>query len=200
MKLDLIGLAVTHLIGNSKVKMSGYAWFGQNRTSLHFRAKKGSGGVGFLVRNSLFNQFYIHVNVWEDSYEDILWLELKDKQNSQILRVCVCYLVLEISTRNINPQDYFDRLLCQIHVFQKDSDLMAFGDFNSRIGDSEDFIPGVDNLPPRNTVDFQKNTYCNIFLDFLISTNLCVLNGRNFDTNDFTYVSTQGGASVFDYC
>ena len=77
---------------------------------------------------------------------------------------------------------------------------MVFGDFNSRIGDSEDFIPRVDNLPPRNTVDFQKNTYCDIFLDFLICTNLCVLNGRNFDTNDFTYVSTQGGASVVDYC
>ena len=183
---------------SDKVKMSGYTWFGQNRTSLHFRAKKGSGGVGFLVRNILFNQFYI--NVCEDSYEGILWLELKDKQNSQILRACVCYLVPEFSTRNINPQDYFDRLLCQIHVYQKDSDLMVFVDFNSRIGDSEDFIPGVDNLPPRNTVDFQKNTYCDIVLDFLICTNLHVLNGRNFDTNDFTYVSTQGGASVVDDC
>ena len=133
LKLNLIGLAETHLIGNSKVKMSGYTWFGQNMTSLHFRAKKGSCGVGFLVRNSHFNQFYI--NVCEDSYEGILWLELKDKQNSQILRACVCYLVPEFSTRNIKPQDYFDRLLCQIHVYQKDSDLMVFGDFNSRIGD-----------------------------------------------------------------
>ena len=195
MKLDLIGLAETHLIGNRKVKMSGYTWFGQNRTSLYVRAKKGSGGVGFLVRNGLLNQLYI--NVWEDSYEDIhvVWLELKDKQNCQILRACVCYLVPEFSTRNINPQDYFDRLLCEIHVFQNDSNLMVFGDFNSRIGDSKDFIPGVDNLPPRNTVDFKKNTYCDIFLDFLICTNLCVLNGRKFDTNDFPYVSTQGGAS-----
>ena len=34
----------------------------------------------------------------------------------------------------------------------------------------------------------------------MMCTNLCVLNGRNFDKNDFTYVSTQGGASVVDYC
>ena len=93
--------------------MSGYTWFGQNRTSLHFRAKKGSGGVGFLVRNSLFNQFYI--NVCEDSYEGILWLELKDKQNSKILRACVCYLVPEFSPETLIPRtisiDYYVRFM-----------------------------------------------------------------------------------------
>ena len=172
-------------------------WFGQKRTSPYFRAKKGSGGVGFLVRNSLFNQFYI--NVCKDSFEGILWLELKDKQNSQILRTCVCYLVPEFFTRTINPQDYFERLLCQIHEFQKDSDLIVFGDFISRFWDSEDFIPGVNNLPLKNTVDFQKHSCCDIFLDFLRCTNFCVLNGLNFDTNVFTYVSTQGGAFVVDY-
>ena len=33
----------------------------------------------------------------------------------------------------------------------------------------------------------------------MMCTNLCVLNGLNFDKNDFTYVSTQGGASVVEY-
>lgn len=37
-------------------------------------------------------------------------------------------------------------------------------------------------------------------LDFLISTNFCVLYGRNSNSNGFTYISTQGGASVVDYC
>lgn len=196
--LDIIGLAETHLTRDNKVEVSGYTWFGHNRSSLHFRARKGSGGVGFLIRNNVFNDFYI--KICDDSYEGLLWLELTNKSSSEILRTCVCYLVPEFSTRNVNPQDFFDRLLCQIHTFQKDSSLMLLGDFNSRIGDSDDFIAGVDNLPARNVVDFQKNTYCDMFLDFLISTNFCVLNGRNSDTNGFTYISTQGGASVVDYC
>ena len=197
-ELDLIGLAETHLIGNSKVEIPGYTWFGQNRKSLHFRTRKGSGGVGFLVKNSLFDQYDIHV--CDDSFEGLLWLELKDKQINDILRTCVCYLVPEFSTRNVNSQEFFDRLLCQIHNFQSNSALMLLGDFNSRIGSSEDFIAGVDNLPTRNIVDFQTNSYCDTFLDFLICTNFCVLNGRNYDSNDFTYVSAQGGASVIDYC
>ena len=77
---------------------------------------------------------------------------------------------------------------------------MLLGDFNARIGESEDFIAGVDNLPPREVIDFQKNSYCDMFTDFLISTNFCILNGRGSLKNDFTYVSSNGGASVIDYC
>ena len=115
------------------------------------------------------------------------------------MRLCVCYLVPEFTTRNVNPQEYFDKLLCQIHVFQRDSNLMIFGGFNAPIGDSDNFIPGVDVLPERDIVDFQKNSYYDMFLEFLISTNFCVLNARNSVTNDFTYIA-QGGASVVDYC
>lgn len=35
--------------------------------------------------------------------------------------------------------------------------------------------------------------------DFLSNVNFCILNGRNYLHNDFTYVSTRG-ASVVDYC
>ena len=46
----------------------------------------------------------------------------------------------------------------------------------------------------------RKKSYCDIVIDFLISTNVCILNGRNFVTNDFSYLSSNGGASVVDYC
>ena len=77
---------------------------------------------------------------------------------------------------------------------------MVLGDFNARIGDSEDFISGVDFLPPRDVLDFQKNSYCDMFVDFLISTFFCILNGRMSLKNGFTYVSSNGGTSVIDYC
>ena len=51
----------------------------------------------------------------------------------------------------------------------------------------------------RDVVDFKCNSYCNTFIDFLISVNCCILNGRNFVNNDFTCISTKG-CSVVDYC
>ncbi|XP_053391507.1 uncharacterized protein LOC128554275 [Mercenaria mercenaria] len=73
------------------------------------------------------------------------------------------------------------------------------GDFNSRCGDEPDFIEGIDEIPMRNVVDFTSNEYSDIFIDFLISSNFCILNGRNHIGNDFTCIRPQG-ASVVDYC
>ncbi|CAG2228238.1 unnamed protein product [Mytilus edulis] len=75
----------------------------------------------------------------------------------------------------------------------------SFEDFNSRCGDENDYIVGVDDLCPRDVVDFKCNSYSNTFIDFLISVNCCILNGRNFVNNDYTCVSTKG-CSVVDYC
>ena len=38
-----------------------------------------------------------------------------------------------------------------------------------------------------------------IFCDFLIDTNCCIPNGRNYLVNDYTFVGPQG-SSVVDYC
>lgn len=57
----------------------------------------------------------------------------------------------------------------------------------------------VDDIPLRDTVDFLKNTYDDLMIDFLINSNCIMLNGRNDCSNDyFTSVSTKGLA-VVDY-
>ena len=38
-----------------------YKWFGHNRTTVHKRAKTGSGSVGFLIRESLSEVFDIRL-------------------------------------------------------------------------------------------------------------------------------------------
>ena len=78
-----------------------------------------------------------------------------------------------------DAQDFMDKLLCQIQEYQKDSKSMIFGDFITRLGDAVDFIAGIDKVPHREVIDFQRNSYCDILIDFLISTNMCVVNGRN---------------------
>ena len=73
------------------------------------------------------------------------------------------------------------------------------GDFNSRCGDLEDFIAGVDSIPDQNVIDYTINKEGERFCEFLIDSNCCMMNGRNCQNNDFTFISTSG-SSVIDYC
>ena len=54
-------------------------------------------------------------------------------------------------------------------------------------------------MSERNVADFKNNNYGNIFIDFLINTNMSMLNGRTSDRNDFTCISSLG-CSVIDSC
>ena len=73
------------------------------------------------------------------------------------------------------------------------------GDFNSRCGNLEDYIAGVDLIPERDVVDFTVNKDGERFYEFLIDSNCCIMNGRNYKKNDYTFISTQA-SSVVDYC
>ncbi|CAG2218028.1 unnamed protein product [Mytilus edulis] len=105
----------------------------------------------------------------------------------------------ENSTRQIDKDTFFDTLITQVYEHQNKGPFFICGDFNSRCGNESDYIEGVDNLCQRDVIDFKCNSYCNAFIDFLISVNCCILNGRNFVNNDYTCVSTKG-CSVVDYC
>lgn len=78
--------------------------------------------------------------------------------------------------------------MCNIYEFQDDMLITIIGDLNARDGNSDDFIADEDSIPEREIVDFNKNQNCDVFFDFLISTNMSILNGRNFKTNNFTRV------------
>ena len=64
-------------------------------------------------------------------------------------------------------------------MYGKDSVFFLCGDFNSRCADMEDYIPGIDNVPERDIVDYKSNAYGELLCDYLISSSCCILNGRN---------------------
>ncbi len=86
-------------------------------------------------------------------------------------------------------------------MYQNDGMFSICGDFNSRVSNTPDFIEGVDDVPKRETIDFKHNMYGYRMIDFLISSNRCVLNGRKgvCSKNDYTSISNKGMAIV-DYC
>ena len=112
---------------------------------------------------------------------------------------CVCYLLPNGSSRQVDVHDFFDSLVAGIYKFQNDGLIFICGNFNSRCGLNDDFIVGIDDIPERNVIDFTSNAYDNILIEFLINSNMCMLNGRNCINKDFTSVSTKGLA-VVDYC
>ena len=59
------------------------------------------------------------------------------------------------------------------------ADFYICGDFNAHYGDMADFTEGVDQLPERQVLDFTLNGYSDLFIDFLINVNCCIVNGRN---------------------
>ena len=144
--LDIIGLAETHLHNKQNLDLPGYTWYGQNREK-HVKAKKGSGGIGFFVKNYLTNNYT--VEALDSEHEGILWLKFNAPQNEKSFNCCVCYVPPSDSTRSLDLTEFYDTLMCQVHVYCKDKDFFIWGDFNGRLGELEDFIPGVDSIPER---------------------------------------------------
>ena len=76
--------------------------------------------------------------------------------------------------------------------------IIICGDFNARCGNEADYIASVDDVTERATIDYKKNHYGDILLDFLINSNCVMMNGRCDGNNDYTSISGKGVA-VVDY-
>ncbi len=116
--------------------------------------------------------------------------------------MCVCYLPPNCTSRNIlDVNGFCDTLLFQMYLYQNDGLFYVCGDLNSNIVDSVDFIKVVDDVPEKVTLDWNKNMYSDRMIDFLLSTNCCVLNGRTGICTKDDYISVSiKGLAVVDYC
>lgn len=196
-KCDIFCVVETFLKNKETLCVDGYTYFTHNRVSIHKKAKRGSGGVGVFIRNELLNLF--SVLVLDDSIEDVLWIKLSNvaKVQSDNIVLCVAYLPPAGSVRNNDPEAFYCSLLEQVHAYQNEGRLFVCGDVNSRVGDDSDYIEGVDDVRPRDILDFTANANGDLLIDFLVDCGLCMVNGR-LGVNNFTHVSHRG-KSVVDY-
>ena len=137
------------------------------------------------------------MTVYDSTNEGILWLQHATNHNQVLLRAAVCYLPPVNSSRRVNALDYFDTLLSSVHEYEYNGPFMICGDFNSRIGHLRDYIPGADDVPLREVIDGTVNLYADLFLDFAIGAELCVLNGRSNYYNEFTRIGTTGSSLLW---
>ena len=84
-----------------------------------------------------------------------------------------------------------------VNRFQHLGSFTICGDFNSRLGQFTDYIAD-DNIHRRHILDKKTNVYGKLLQEFFISSETCILNGRNDSKDEFTSVSNKGLA-VVDY-
>jgi len=191
---DIISINETFLRKLDLLEVNNYTWFGNNRKNINPRALRGSGGVGFLIKNSILINYII--KVVDDSVEDILWLEIKCKNDpTNYLHVCSCYLPPENSTRGCKAEEFFDNLLGNIHKIIDSNPIIICGDFNARVGNT---MERNDALINRTTIDNTSNSHGKKLLTFLEDSDCCILNGRVTPEKD-EFTCTRLGKSVVDY-
>ncbi len=88
MNLDIVSLNETHLQGETVIELDGYVWFGLNRKT-HIKAHRASGGVGLLVRSSLFQDYNIEI---VEKADGIVGLLLQQKFSGYCFVIFSSYL------------------------------------------------------------------------------------------------------------
>ena len=73
--------------------------------------------------------------------------------------------------------------------------ILFAGDVNWCFGNKKDYIDNVDDLRDRHILDANTNQHGQAFIDYLLETKMCILNGRfNKDHDGFTSISSKGTA------
>ena len=124
----LIGIAETHLVGTAILSITGYKWYGHNSKTLHKRAVRGSGGVGFLVKIHIASEN--NVSIIDNSYEDILWLQISNKCNVifSLFYGQQCALYRLITRPELSTPEFFDTILTQLYQYQHECKYYICGD------------------------------------------------------------------------
>ena len=96
------------------------------------------------------------------------------------------------SSRQIDTQKKNTIVSTDIYEYQNNGRIFIRGVFNSRCGDMVDFVEGINDLNHRDIVDLSVNKYGHLLIEFLLNSNVCILNGRNSNLNGFTCITSVG--------
>ena len=187
--IDIIGGQESWELDNSKIYVPGYKWFGKPRESI--KGKRGEGGVGFLVGEPLLDDVVIMKNV---KCSETIWLRIRIRKRADLYIGCV-YLPTQGNVKYICT-DRFNLLEEDICMFQSKGRVLLLGDFNARVGKSND----VDDV-----IGMFGEASCNsngkLLIELLQNCNLVICNGRTMLKDpQWTRVQNRlGHKSIIDY-
>ena len=180
------------------VDIPGYVCVTNNRSLRNVRARRSSGGVCILIKNSI-TFAYSHV-VIDKNRDGILAVKFTRLFDNYCFVVIAMYLPPEQTSWGRNASDFYSHAMKIVYENSECDDFLLAGDLNSKIGDMSDFVTEVDNhIKSRKVLDKTVNRHGKELIEFLIESKLCVCNGRITPGNDnYTFIHSRG-KSVIDY-
>ena len=176
--------------------------------------RRNSGGIIVLYQNHLRNV----ISLTDNKTENMLWIKIRnDKCFEKNINLGVIYnSPIYSSYTKKQTNDFYCELQNKLATFSSNEYVLIGGDFNARTGTLHDYRYENEsdkkfiNLPEeyeidqftrkRNNQDIHINSYGEKLIDFSISTQMRILNGRTL--GDFqgkvTYIG-YNGVSTIDY-
>ena len=173
-----LNIVVNHIVSQPKFSAlintlgEGDTSYSHNRQLTHINAPKGSGSVGILVHNNIYEEY--EISVTDKSFEGILGILLTSKQTDYKIVIYSVYLPPENSPWGRNAMEFYSHLLGQIYLLSDNDAIFVCGDVYSRIGGLSDVINDIDGIPPRCSLDKMVNQHGHTFVDFLLDAKMCV--------------------------
>ena len=194
---DIVCLTETHLRDNDDIVLEDYTYFGANRKVLNPKSTRGSGGIGLLIRTSLFNTCSIERCCEIDDY--VLGILIKNYQSGHSMLVMCVYLPPEDSRYGQNNELILNLISYELFNNEDVDDIYICGDFNARIGKLNDSVMNS-TVPMCTVLDDTINLQGQKLVNFCNDVNCCVVNGRvTTDQDDFTSLTSYKGKAVVDY-
>ncbi|CAC5390279.1 unnamed protein product [Mytilus coruscus] len=108
---DILALTETFLQKDEK-----FTFFGNNRKTTSRNANRGSGGVGVLVKNEIYNSYTF--DTLDLEFDGILWIKMRSKTDFLSLCIAICYLPPAESCRALDHHVFFQTLLEQVYTYE----------------------------------------------------------------------------------
>ena len=188
---DIIILCETFSDGDN-IHVQGYKCKNISRTKKHKKARRNSGGISVLIKNTI-SEF---VKPVKTTAEHLIWLRIsKELTGFSLDTYCCCAYIPPINSpfyNNHNNINLFEAISEDITKFSKLGHIMCTGDLNARIGlkpdtlTEDDLNSHTDSFPDhyeiwapeRYSIDTKTNSWGNQLIDVCIAHNICLLNGR----------------------
>ena len=136
-------LSETWSTDKNNITLTGYTVFNKKRSIANIRGRRGTGGLAFVVKNTLLINYSIK-QIYIDREEAII-LKLVHKLTGFTLTLLGIYLPPETSVYSQDPDQFFESLVGFLYEHCNDDLIVLLGDVNARISDKKDYIEGVDD-------------------------------------------------------
>lgn len=114
-----------------------------------------------IIAKSMLKHQKVQIKVISKEIDGILSLHFTSLSSKYSSVVLSCYLSPETSPWGRDVSSFFGHLLSQMYLYSEVDAICVCGDLNSSVGNADDFVREIDDLPMRVVLDEGVNKHSN---------------------------------------